>query len=735
MIKLKKVSKYYATKNSVGVGLRKIDLELNINEFVVITGESGSGKSTLLNVLSGQDTYEEGELFLFGEETSHYTITDWENYRADYIGFIFQNYNIIESYTVLQNILLALELQGYPRKERKHRALELIEQVDLSHRIHHKAGKLSGGEKQRTVIARALAKDCPVIVADEPTGNLDSEASKQILKLLYEIGKDKLVVLVTHNFDEVKEYATRRIRIKDGEVVEDRLLKQIAPVEDARIEHTKSRLNTYTIFKSAVRSLFATPRRFIFLLSLQVMVVGIFMFIYAFLMSSADILVSESASPNDSSHQVVIESRNDDPIDVEDFYGNDLIRSISLYETSYNTYLAISLPAEDPIVGDYPLGLITIEDAAVLNYQDLTNGELPLLNEIVVSKAMLDLYDLEVGDEVVLLRQYTRFVKSPGTSYIISGSTLRGTDKTVYLNTEIFIDKEIALEGLILSVGKQIHYYSYNEYGNIEIDGMSFGKVIFDSSLPEGTMIIPSHLLPDPIDLTIVDYDFLIKAYYEQEVFFSVNVNKITRSDDTHFNVIMSTSFQQESIDQLFGDDYIPIRLTLNVHDLADGKKLSEQLDHDKYRVYYNVTSASSKAAILSQKEFEAASYAIVGAVGILLYTILGVVTKNINISRKNDFAIFRSIGANRSFLARQVIIEQIISGLIAFILVLFLLNFVANYNYIISESMRYLYLYHYITLFVISIFLSIQVAGRNNKKIFAFSIISSLNSEVEEIL
>jgi len=212
MIRLENVSKYYKSEETVSVGMKKINLEFSLGEFVAVTGESGSGKSTLLNVISGLDGYEDGELYLFGEETSHYTIPDWEKYRGTYVGFVFQNYNIIDSFTVLQNVLLALEVQGYDPKHRRQRALELIEKVGLTSHKNHKASKLSGGQKQRAVIARALAKDCPIIVADEPTGNLDSVSGAQVMELLHEISEGKLVVVVTHDYDIVKEFATRKIK-------------------------------------------------------------------------------------------------------------------------------------------------------------------------------------------------------------------------------------------------------------------------------------------------------------------------------------------------------------------------------------------------------------------------------------------------------------------------------------------------------------------------------------------
>ena len=152
-----------------------------MGEFVVITGESGSGKSTLLNVLSGLDTYEEGEMYINGEETSHYSETDFENYRKQYVGNIFQSFNLVNSYTVYQNVELVLLLNGYKKKEVKNNILKILNKVGLLKFKNTKVSKLSGGQKQRVAIARALAKETPIIVADEPTGNLDSKSAKEIV--------------------------------------------------------------------------------------------------------------------------------------------------------------------------------------------------------------------------------------------------------------------------------------------------------------------------------------------------------------------------------------------------------------------------------------------------------------------------------------------------------------------------------------------------------------------------
>ena len=229
-LKLQDIGKIYMSADNASVGIRKVNLSFEKGEFVAVTGKSGSGKTTLLNVIGGLDSFEEGELYIEGRSTSHYAKADWDEYVSKYISFIFQDYNILESFTVLENIEFALT-SIKDLKERKQRALDIAKKVGLEGRLKTKGVKLSGGEKQRTVIARAIAKDSPIILADEPTGNLDSANAKSIMALLKEISEDKLVIVVTHNYEDIKEYATRHIRIFDGGVESDEVFQKAENTE------------------------------------------------------------------------------------------------------------------------------------------------------------------------------------------------------------------------------------------------------------------------------------------------------------------------------------------------------------------------------------------------------------------------------------------------------------------------------------------------------------------------
>ncbi len=220
-IELQNLTKYYYSETAVTQALRKINLQFHMGEFVAITGESGSGKSTLLKVISGMETFDDGELFVDGEPTFQFDEDDWEEYRRRKIGFVFQDYSLIGHYSAKENIVMALLVMGEDKDIAEKEAELYLTRVGLEKQMNQRASKLSSGQKQRLSIARALAKKTDIIVADEPTGNLDSETGEQIIKLLKDLSKDHLVIMVTHNYEQVESYVTRKIRLHDGELVLD----------------------------------------------------------------------------------------------------------------------------------------------------------------------------------------------------------------------------------------------------------------------------------------------------------------------------------------------------------------------------------------------------------------------------------------------------------------------------------------------------------------------------------
>ena len=221
MLELKNINKSYKTGTFIQHALKKVNLSFRKNEFVAILGPSGSGKTTLLNIIGGLDRYDSGDLIINGKSTKKFKATEWDSYRNNCVGFIFQSYNLISHISVLENVEMALTLSGYKRKNKKEKALEALEKVGLKDHAYKKPNQLSGGQMQRVAIARSLVNNPDIILADEPTGALDSATSVQIMNLIKEIAKDKLVIMVTHNPELAKDYANRIIEFKDGEVLSD----------------------------------------------------------------------------------------------------------------------------------------------------------------------------------------------------------------------------------------------------------------------------------------------------------------------------------------------------------------------------------------------------------------------------------------------------------------------------------------------------------------------------------
>lgn len=221
LITLKNINKKYYTEGSTVEALKNVSINFRENEFVSILGPSGCGKTTTLNILGGLDRYTDGDMLINGKSTKQFLDIDWDNYRNHSVGFVFQSYNLISHQTILKNVELALTLSGVSKKERKEKAKKALEEVGLGDSINKKPNQLSGGQMQRVAIARALVNDPDIILADEPTGALDTETSVQIMDILKGISKNKLIIMVTHNPELAKEYSDRIIKFKDGEVIDD----------------------------------------------------------------------------------------------------------------------------------------------------------------------------------------------------------------------------------------------------------------------------------------------------------------------------------------------------------------------------------------------------------------------------------------------------------------------------------------------------------------------------------
>lgn len=499
-IKLQNISKYYYSETAVTQALQGINLEFRMGEFVAITGESGSGKSTLLRIISGMDTFDDGELYVDGQPTFQYDEDDWEEYRRTKIGFVFQDYSLIGHYTAKENIVSALLIMGVPEKEAGDKAIHYLERVGLSAQRDQRASKLSSGQKQRLSIARALAKDTDIIVADEPTGNLDSETGAQIVKLLRDLSQDHLVIMVTHNYEQVEKYVTRKVRLHDGSLILDvsenmdteqkpEMSENVDNNEKTsagkKSESNEERLRDHTIGRIFVRmNAVRQPEKIaLFMGFFLAAAIVSFLFIGQLLMNADDIYTKEySATSFARKDDKRISLRRKDQkfmtkkdidrltkmkhvVSVDQY---DIVNDINYYfeegkdyrqEYGYNR---MSTSNEGGLYDSQNVEYVKkdqyMRSSSCLKKSDLVKGSLPKKIDEVV---LYDRGKYKVGDTITFF--YTSDVLWSSTeNYIqrkmkVSG-LLKNKDKQVYFSPEICTMLQSTVTG-----GKVFYEYAYNQ--------------------------------------------------------------------------------------------------------------------------------------------------------------------------------------------------------------------------------------------------------------------------------
>lgn len=742
LLRLKNVSKFYYNKGLVASGFTKINLELNLGEFVVITGESGSGKSTLLHVLSGLDTYEEGEMYINGEETSHYGEEDFEKYRKTYIGNIFQSFNLVNSYTVYQNIELVLLLNGYKKKDIKDKINDLIEKVGLTKYKRTRVSKLSGGQKQRVAIARALAKDTPIIIADEPTGNLDSKSAESVIKLLAEIAKDKLVIIVTHNYEQVEKYATRKLEMHDGKLREDICLKETKEFEPKIYEYKD--LTFFNKIRLGLRNTFNIFGKFILMFLVFLFVVSSFLGEYAALKQTEyDETLGgyNTYFTNTDPTRIVVNKNDKTPISEEDFNiikNINHVSSITKTDTLLDTEYELSAELND---NEYFYFYGSFKNVNTIDKVDV--GRLPENeNEIVISGNKYDYYTTSAAEKINEIEVETRSYNT-GYKLDIQKLTIVGiiyeSDIDNYNFT--FYVKENVLEKLRMNANEGYSTGKFTINGNdYQFGGYSEYTVIPNERVPEGEVYVPSDMnyLCKYEWCKNKSFDISIETIYYKEnlkltitdMYTKYNYKKLTGRKD--FDDIYNTVFiSYEDYYKLY--DKETYQSSVFVDDSRNVEEVQSALENLGYKTLAMKTSLSNElASILAIFKI----FRVIVIVGefIFLFFIAYFVIKLIQKSKNVYYATVRILGGSKKIINTLIRNELLIVFHIAFALVVGLLMLI-KYDIITIEYLNtiisFLKVYDYIFIYLVLLVMDLLIANRYSRKLFKSSAMKSYREEV----
>ncbi len=412
MLKLANITKEYKTGDSTVRALNGVSLEFRQSEFVSVLGQSGCGKTTLLNIIGGLDQYTDGDLVIGGKSTKDFRDADWDAYRNHRVGFVFQSYNLIPHQTVLANVELALTLSGVSREERRRRAIEALESVGLGDQLNKKPGQMSGGQMQRVAIARALVNNPDILLADEPTGALDSETSVQVMEILKKISKDKLIIMVTHNPELAEKYSTRIIRLLDGVVISDSdpYKREEDEVDNGKRDKNKS-MSPFTAFSLSLNNLMTKKgRTFLTAFAGSIGIIGIALILS--ISNGVQLYINEVEENTLSSYPLTIESQT---VDMSSMMLNMMGKKEAEGERDPN------LVYSSDIMGDMlsaMLSEMTENDLRSLKsyIEDEDNGFLELTSDVKYTYSTpLNVYrlaDYGRGEELVQVSPSTIFEKS-----------------------------------------------------------------------------------------------------------------------------------------------------------------------------------------------------------------------------------------------------------------------------------------------------------------------------------
>ena len=712
MLELKNIKKSYKTGEFVQHALKGVSLTFDRNEFVCILGASGSGKTTLLNIIGGLDRYDSGDLIINNMSTKKFNDNLWDAYRNNCVGFIFQSYNLIGHLSVLENVEMSLTLSGV--KNKKEKALNALDRVGLKDHAYKKPNQLSGGQMQRVAIARAIVNDPEVILADEPTGALDTKTSKQIMELIKEISKEKLVIMVTHNPDLAKKYATRIIEVKDGEVISDSLPKEKYKDKN-NIEIKKTKMSFLKALKLSFNNIRTKKgRTFLTAFASSIGIIGISIILSLSngfdkqvdiyqknTLSNFPITISKSTMSMDEKQMEemmgsMMPGKGDYPKD-KVIYSFD-INSYNMLHTNNITkeYIEYIEKLDDSLISGISFTRATNLNLLVKNGEDVKSVSSNELNMGVIPKEldkedfMMEAFDLLDGEypknitDIVLVvdsknRVDTKILKALGLSdkEKIDFKEVLGKEIKLVFNNQYYTkymnmfipntnldDVYYNKENLTLKVVGIVRNKEDNYLGQIATSMNSLGNITDTSSMMSSNNI-GSILYKNDLVEKVISVNSSSDIVLSQ-----------TKSDNSVFTGEKLDSDSKDNMLLYLGSKDEPFMINIYPKDFESKDKIIEYLDkynidkNDEDKIVYN--DLASTFISFGSKIMDAITVVLIAfsAVSLVVSSIMiGIITYISVLERTKEIGVLRSLGARKKDVSRvfnaETFIVGVLSGLI----------------------------------------------------------------------
>ena len=744
MLKLKNIVKSYKTGSFVQKALKGVSIEFRKSEFVAILGQSGSGKTTLLNIIGGLDRYDSGDLIINNKSTKKFKGIDWDRYRNNCIGFIFQNYNLISHISILDNVEMGMTLSGVGVRTRRRKAKAALKKVGLLEHAHKKPNQLSGGQMQRVAIARALVNDPEIILADEPTGALDTKTSIQIMDLIKEIAKDKLVIMVTHNPELAKEYATRIIEFKDGEAISDTNPISDKEIDDKNVKIKKTAMSFLTALKLSFNNIKTKKgRTLITAFASSIGIIGIALILA--LSNGFQIQIDKFEHDTLSQMPIVI---NQETVIIDEEQQRDIANSFKITDKSYSKDKSIypivdqeSITHHNNLDLDYVDYIEKVDTKLIGGLSYIRAINMNILNKEKDGKVkkfdgmlfpLPENIDGSKGD--VIKDNFELIYGSEPTEYnelVLLVDINNGLDKKYFKSLGLDENKPIKFDDIINHEFKIVpNEVFYTSYGNSFMPKLDYDNLYNNS---KNITVKITGIIRGIEGSKFAQYSGNGIAYKESlmKKVFEINKNSdiVVKQKEADYNVLTGQKFDLTTKEGVLaknntlayiGGETAPYTIQIYPKDFKSKEKLlkhldkyNEKKDKDEKIVYTDTAAAISS---LSSGIMDAITIVLIAFSSISLIVssiMIGIITYISVLERTKEIGILRALGARKKDVKRVFNAETFIIGFMSAaigLIIAFLLTFPINsviYNLTDLKNVAKVNINHAIILMIINISLT----------------------------